>query len=233
MKFKKPNVLVAGFPRSGSTYLYNILNQHPDIFIPSIKEINYFNKDHFFMGNPEILNPRYFKPKKWYYKFFKTDKKVVIDFSILSALDMSSAIRVKKELGDIKIIFVTRNLEDYRKSIEKMLDMWNEPKEASLLYLDLNDYIKNYKTFFSKVYVISMENFNKNPQLELKKVTKFLELENYHFDLKVIKHETKGLKPVGSFQLARRKIYIGLVDLFYKFLELNVKSLANPERKNE
>ena len=44
MEYKKPTVLVAGFPRSGSTYLYHLLKQHPDIYIPQIKEINYFNK---------------------------------------------------------------------------------------------------------------------------------------------------------------------------------------------
>ena len=63
MDIKKPNVLVAGFPRSGSTFLYHLLTQHPEIYIPKIKEINYFNKDHFFLGNPEIINPRYFKSK--------------------------------------------------------------------------------------------------------------------------------------------------------------------------
>ena len=82
MKIKKPNVLVAGFPKCGSTFLYHLLKQHPDIFIPNIKELNYFNKDHFFISDPEILNPRYFKSADWYYGFFKSNKKTIIDFSI-------------------------------------------------------------------------------------------------------------------------------------------------------
>ncbi|MBT3394984.1 hypothetical protein HOA59_02170 [archaeon] len=233
-EYKKPNVLVAGFPRSGSTFLYHLLTQHPEIYIPKIKEINYFNKDHFFLGNPEIINPRYFKSKKWYYDFFKTNKGVVMDFSILSALDISSAERVKKELGDIKIIFITRNKEDFNKSVWSTMSKWNEIYSDYKEYSNFDHYIGIYKRYFSKVYVLSLEGLNSGKNSELEKLTDFLNVQNYKFDFDVSKHESKHEKgKIGLFQYSRRKIYVNLVKLFYHLSSSTVISLAKAENSKK
>ncbi|MFC1869147.1 sulfotransferase [Thermodesulfobacteriota bacterium] len=42
---KKPNLFMVGHPRSGTSSLHYYLNQHPDIFMTSIKEPNYFVLD--------------------------------------------------------------------------------------------------------------------------------------------------------------------------------------------
>lgn len=231
MKPRKPNALVAGFPRCGSTFLYYVLRQHPDLFIPSIKEINYFNKDHFFLADPEILNPRYFKSKKWYYNFFRTDKKIVMDFSIISALDVGSAQRVKKELGDIKILFVTRDKEKFKNSVKTMMAQWDENYDWKEDYSDYDYYIKNYKLNFSKVYVISVEKINKNPQKELNKIMKFLDLKNHKFNLNVLKHETKNQRKSfrGTLPYLRRKIYIRLIEIIYKIISWTVRGKSVPD----
>jgi hypothetical protein len=38
-----PNFLLVGAARSGSTYLYHALRQHPDVFLPERKELQYFS----------------------------------------------------------------------------------------------------------------------------------------------------------------------------------------------
>lgn len=227
-KIKKPNVLVAGFPRCGSTFLNNILRQHPEIYIPKIKEINYFNKDHFLLFNPEIINPAYFKSKKWYYGFFKTNKKVVMDFSILSALDVASARRVKKELGDIKILFLTRNKDDFLNSVRKIILKWNKNYKGYEEYADFNYYINNYQQHFSKVWITSIEKLDKNPKKELDAITKFLEIKEYKFNLKVSKFETPKKTP-NFFShpkilllYLKRKIYVKMVESFYYLISRSV-----------
>ena len=230
MTKSRPNVIVAGFPKSGSTFLYHVLKQHPEIYIPKIKEVNYFNKDHFFIAEPEILNPRYFKPLKWYYSFFKSDKKVKIDFSILSALDMSSANRIKRTLGDIKIIFITRNKEDFLNSMMSFIETEGGQSEAANKYADLNPYINNYKNYFSKVLVIKLEDINKNPEKEFGKITKFLEIPNFKFNLKVPRHETSNYN-MGLFQYMKRHSYIFLVKSFYKLISFTVT--ANLKARGE
>ena len=40
---KKPDFVVMGAARSGTTWLYHRLKRHPGIFVPPIKEIHYFD----------------------------------------------------------------------------------------------------------------------------------------------------------------------------------------------
>ena len=218
-----PNVLVAGFPKCGSTFLYHLLKQHPDIFIPKIKELNYFNKDNFFLSDPEILNPRYFKPFSWYLSFFRTNKKVVIDFSILSALDFGSAKRVKNRLGDIKIIFIVRDKRDYIRSVEKFVLKERGDPNVAKKYSNFADYMGNYKRFFSSVLLVKLESINKNPEKELNRITKFLELKKWKFNTRVPKHETKEYK-MSKAQLIKRSAYFYVIKTFYALLSLSVRA---------
>ena len=42
---KKPNFFIVGAPKCGTTSLCRYLKQHPDVFIPKLKEPNYFSYD--------------------------------------------------------------------------------------------------------------------------------------------------------------------------------------------
>ncbi|NNE57224.1 MAG: hypothetical protein HKN36_03865 [Hellea sp.] len=41
---RKPNLIIAGAQKSGTSWLHAQLRQHPDIFMPAVKELNYFNR---------------------------------------------------------------------------------------------------------------------------------------------------------------------------------------------
>ena len=41
----KPNFFIIGAPKAGTTSLWAILRQHPDIFMPDVKEPNFFSRD--------------------------------------------------------------------------------------------------------------------------------------------------------------------------------------------
>lgn len=38
-----PNFLVVGAQRAGTSFLWGLLDQHPEIFVPKVKEIHYFD----------------------------------------------------------------------------------------------------------------------------------------------------------------------------------------------
>ena len=38
-----PTFLVIGAEKAGTTWLYDRLRRHPDIFMPDVKELHYFN----------------------------------------------------------------------------------------------------------------------------------------------------------------------------------------------
>jgi len=42
---RSPDFFIAGATRAGSTYLYHLVADHPDIFMPAVKEPSYFNHD--------------------------------------------------------------------------------------------------------------------------------------------------------------------------------------------
>jgi len=50
-----PNFLVIGAGRSGTTSLHHYLGQHPDIFVPAVKEPNFFA----FMGEDIVVDDHY------------------------------------------------------------------------------------------------------------------------------------------------------------------------------
>lgn len=40
-----PNFLIVGVPKAGTTSLYKYLSQHPDVYVPQIKEPHYFSRN--------------------------------------------------------------------------------------------------------------------------------------------------------------------------------------------
>ena len=55
-----PNFLCVGAQKAGTTTLYDILNQHPDIYLPKIKETKYFAADEKFNRGLDYYERKYF-----------------------------------------------------------------------------------------------------------------------------------------------------------------------------
>jgi hypothetical protein len=47
MYYKKPDFLCIGPEKTGTTWLYSTLKQHPDVYLPPVKELLYFNEGNF------------------------------------------------------------------------------------------------------------------------------------------------------------------------------------------
>ena len=64
----RPDFLIIGAEKSGTTWLADMLRQHPRIFIPPQKELFYFNAR--FFESPELENYNAAQPLSWYLSFF-------------------------------------------------------------------------------------------------------------------------------------------------------------------
>ena len=42
---KKPNLFIVGAPKCGTTFLYQYLKKHPDVYFPNFKEPHFFGSD--------------------------------------------------------------------------------------------------------------------------------------------------------------------------------------------
>lgn len=104
----KVDFMCVGAPKSGTTWLYQILDQHPDIFIPKEKELHYFNSLH-----PEtyLPNRNFNNGIDWYHSFFKNcdEDKLKADFSTSYLVDPGMAEKLYEYNKDLKILIILRN----------------------------------------------------------------------------------------------------------------------------
>ena len=114
---RKPNFMIVGAQKSGTTFLYKHLRQHPDVFFSKEKEPHFFNKS----GVSENSFDQYLTDN------FSAagDQKWVGEASALYLHSMAVASRIERHVGpDVKIIICIRKpvdkaislyLHDYRK----------------------------------------------------------------------------------------------------------------------
>jgi hypothetical protein len=96
-----PNFLIAGTPKSGTTSLYYYLRQHPDVFMPSVKEPHYFS-------NPNFNDPSF---RKFYEGYFDSagNNKAIGEASVGYLYYPEAARRIKKFIPDCRLIFLFRD----------------------------------------------------------------------------------------------------------------------------
>lgn len=93
-----PNFLVVGATKAATTWLYQCLNLHPEVFVPSLKEVNYFSEG-------------YDRGNQWYLSYFKNvrDEKAVGELSPSYLMSDRSPQRIYSFNPNIRLIFMLRN----------------------------------------------------------------------------------------------------------------------------
>ena len=65
----RPTFICVGAGKAGTTWLWEMLRQHPDVFLPEEKELHWFNDISY--DGPDVRNPNHAKPLSWYLAFFQ------------------------------------------------------------------------------------------------------------------------------------------------------------------
>ncbi|KXJ53071.1 MAG: hypothetical protein AXW17_07100 [Colwellia sp. Phe_37] len=120
MKEKLPNFLVVGATKSGTTSIYNYLQQHENIFLnPKVKETNFFIEPKSVLGcGPRFCGKDSYAKnivdyQKLFYKVDENCHKSVGEVCTTYLHFSAHAIpNIKKYLGDPKIIIILRNPVD-------------------------------------------------------------------------------------------------------------------------
>ena len=214
----KPNFLIVGASKSGTTSLIKYLGQHPDVFIPKkIEEPRFFVKS--IIEKIHRVDPLYtgiskssVLDKKKYFDLFKTQKvyKCYGENSIHYLNHPEIAIKnIKKHIGDIPIIIILRNPIDRLVSnwqfiasdifpLEKSLDLESQRKKwkynSFWFYKEQSLYYKKVKQYldnFERVKIILFEDFISDPGKTMRECTDFLKIDPYLFDTKIVFNKTK------------------------------------------
>ena len=99
-----PNFMCLGAAKSGTTTLYEILRQHPDIYIPAFKEPHFFDIPENYKNGIEWYKRNYFR---------NANKKIIADFTPSYFFEKEAPKRIFKNLGkDMKFVVILRNPVD-------------------------------------------------------------------------------------------------------------------------
>ena len=103
---KNPNLFIVGAPKSGTTFLYHYLKQHPDIYFPNFKE------PHFFGSDLIRRNGAYNLSLDEYQDLFKTNKKIIGEASTFYIFSKDAPEEIYNFNPKAKIIIMLRDLVD-------------------------------------------------------------------------------------------------------------------------
>lgn len=175
-----PNLIIPGYTRTGTTWLYTVLKKHPEIYLPKRKEIHYFDKN-------------FNKGLEFYERFYSgyNNEKYCGDFSPTYILDIENAKKIKDTLKDLRIIIVLRN------PIDRLFSNYLKIKREKFANYSFSDVInKNYlskKLHYNQVHVycnqfprkdilfLIYEDLKINPVVYIKKILDFLNIESEKF----------------------------------------------------
>ena len=201
----KPNFIISGFPKCGSTALHYYVDAHPEIFMPKQKELHYFTQSYISKLNkgPGDLEAKKSQVKSLdsYFKMFEgvSGEKTIGETSPSYINYPNSFKKINKELDTPKLIILIRDpikraysnylhlLREHREteSFSKSLDLENFRKSQQ--YSDFwlytfnsfyYDKIIEAKKVFSDVLILTQEELNLDTKKTLIKVYKFLEVDS-------------------------------------------------------
>ena len=225
---RKPNFLIVGAAKSGSTSLYQYLSQHPEVFMPVNKEPNYFVHEYQQKMNKECpsysidMNRMIFQKNEYYnlFKSAKTEHGAIGEATVTYLFKHSLAIQnIKKELDNPKIIIILRNpierafsqyayacelgLENlnFKDAIEIENQRLNSNWSSNFAYIGqgmFSNQVKAYLKNFDDVHILLLDDLKKNLQLEMNKIFNFLKISGDYKIQKTKKYNVSGIPKIRA-----------------------------------
>lgn len=186
---QKIDFICLGASKSGTTAIANFLNTNPNIFVPPIKEIYYFNK--YIPQDYLTLNVNFSKGEDWYHSHFKfsQSKKILNGELTPCYLNSIEAVkRIKQYNPKIKLFVILRDpvyraYSQYLYATQNGIETNNSfiqalkqnPKKyigESMYYKNLNHYYKEFEK--SQIKIFLYEDFFKDINKSMKELFAFL-----------------------------------------------------------
>lgn len=200
---KWPNVYVVGAGKAGTTALYYYFEKHPEVFVPSVKELNFMALD----GQPTFpdrgsvrVNERSIWKEEDYLSLFADwdDEKIACDCSPSYLYYPKAAEEIARRRPDAKIVILLRQpvLRAYSsylhckksgsedsESFEKALENEERYRKDGYWfhshYLSASDYLPQLKRYFDlfpadQIHVIEYQEFDRDQSRTLNALYRFL-----------------------------------------------------------
>jgi hypothetical protein len=115
-KISKPNFVIAGAPKSGTTSLYMYLNAHPQVFFSRAE--TYFFCDDLHFTHPILNEEQFFH----LYKDVKKEQSTIGEYSVWNLFSKAAPEKMKRMNPDMRIFILLRN------PVEMIYALYNEMK---------------------------------------------------------------------------------------------------------
>ncbi|WP_053976078.1 sulfotransferase family protein [Mangrovimonas xylaniphaga] len=232
---KKPNLIIIGAAKCGTTTLASILDEHLDVCMSTPKEVCFFQDTIDFKPNPN-----YEKGWEWYKKAFGHFRgEAIVGEATPSYTDRTrsskTAQRIYEFNPEMRLIYMVRN------PIQRQISAWkmqyaaseildSKSKDWKIEYgwaargfeywlknqyevkqWDVNRYnfqLNAYREFFSKdkIHVTFLEDWKHNQKEEVNKVLQFLDLEENLTEVAILKKENTGERTYDAFGSFKRTL---------------------------
>jgi hypothetical protein len=220
-----PNFLCVGAQKAGTTTLYEILKQHPDIFLPQkVKETKFFVYPEKYLKGVQFYEDEFFGGWK--------NQTAVGEVDPAMMFEEKSAERIYESLGrNVKLIFILRNpvarayshylmsqrkgFEDltFEKAIETEEErLKNNPSQKfNFSYFTRGYYtkqIERFKKYFPEenmLFLIFEDDFIKNRKETFNRIQAFLGVKRTELDLDIRSNEAAAPKSKTVHKLTRSK----------------------------
>ncbi len=240
----KPNFFVVGAPKAGTTSIYRYLKNHPQVFVPKIKELHFFSY-------PEVTDTYYkvyfCKTLEEYLSFYisANNVKIIGDFSPSYLYNEPAAYRIKEFNPSAKILIMLRDpvrramshyLMDLRlgyqdRDLKEFLVKTKENRLFYKEYIEMGFYYRQVKRYIdlfgNNVLILFLEDFKKNFKESLSKLFDFLEIEHIEIN-KEVYNKFSGIpkNKVGKF-LEQNRFGKRIINKGYKFFPSITKRILN------
>lgn len=182
----RPDFLIIGAEKAGTTWLHDVLSAHPDLFLPSVKEIHFFNR---FDSNRNATDNFTRRGVDWYERHFDgaTPGQIVGEATPMYLCDPDAPTRIQATLPEARFIVllrepVSRAWSHYRmarakKHIDEDLDVLIAAKDPRILGRGLYaEQLKHWMSLFppERFLVLFFEEVMSDPAPALTKVADWL-----------------------------------------------------------
>ena len=223
----RPEFLYIGTSKAGSSWIYEILREHPEVFVPPAKDIQFFDT-------------QYNRGIEWYLSFFKpkNGEKVVGELSHDYFMYEKSAVRIKKCLPTVKLIcslreptsqIISNFLQHRTAYLSKSTSLENFAFQDNTL--KACDYFFNLLPYYDlfpaeNILVLFFDDLQRDPALFARKIYKFLDVDPT-FTPKILRRKDLPAREPRIVWLAFFAYKTGLI-----FRKLGLTNLVGSVKRN-
>ncbi len=218
-----PNFLIVGAMKAGTSSFADLLNQHPDVYIPH-KELHFFSS-RFENGDP---------PREDYERLFPdwTNERWIGEKTPTYSYQVQTPARIASWLPDVKLVWlfrepVARSYSHYQffhtlgkewRSFKQALarEKQGKTRDFTMRYVDRSIYVtqvERYLNYFPKEQMLFLlfEEFITQHQKTLQKTAAFFDIDPLLFSQEAPPHENKTRLPASplvqwvNYSLFKRK----------------------------